>query len=137
MGKRPEGRPPKFSPERISEIMEEFDTYIMETDTPIIAEFAGMIGATKSYFYDHKEFSDLIKRCTTKKEGALERGALNGTSNVTMSIFSLKQLGWTDKQEISSTTTNIDATGMTPEERRKRIQELLGESDGDDNEEYR
>jgi hypothetical protein len=37
--------------------------------------------------------------CIAKKEGALERMALEGKVNTSMAIFSLKQLGWKDTHE--------------------------------------
>lgn len=78
-------------------ILVAFDHYIAETDIPIVAEFAAQQGLSRQFLYDNEEFDDAIKRCTCKKEGALERKALEGTVNCTMAIFSLKQLGWTDK----------------------------------------
>lgn len=91
------GRPPKFNEPEKQELMAEFDEYIKNTDIPIVAEFAAMKGLWKQYFHDHAEFTDLIKKAISKKEAALERGTLLGTLNPTMAVFSLKQMGWTDK----------------------------------------
>lgn len=78
-----------------------FEKYIAETDIPILAEFAVGQGLHKQFMYDCEEFSDLVKHCTSKKEAALERKSLEGGCNVTMAIFSLKQLGWSDKQDLT------------------------------------
>jgi hypothetical protein len=39
------------------------------------------------------------RQCLTKKEAQLERKALYNEINVSMAIFSLKQLGWSDRTE--------------------------------------
>jgi hypothetical protein len=49
--------------------------------------------------YDWEELADLLKLCTTKKKAALERAAFEGRINPTVAIFSLKQLGWSDRAE--------------------------------------
>lgn len=126
MAKR--GRPPKHSDDQMTELVASFEKYIEETDIPIVAEFAYQNGLYKNYFYEHDEFTNLIKRATSKKEAALERGSLTGTLNPTQAIFSLKQMGWTDKQHLESINTNNnlnqDVGGLSPEERRARIDEL-------------
>lgn len=127
----PGGRPSKYSDERIVELVEAFERYIEKTEIPIVAEFAALNKMHKNYFYDRTEFSNLIKECVSKKEAALERGGLTGSLNPTVAIFSLKQLGWRDRQEVESTTLNTnhnineDVSKMSPDERRKRIDELM------------
>lgn len=120
------GAPPKYSQDLIDELVKKFEKYISEEDIPIVAEFAYKNGITKQLLYERPDFSTLIKICTAKKETALERGALKGELNPTMAVFSLKQMGWTDKQQVESTNHNMntDATTLTPEERRERIREL-------------
>ena len=92
-----------------------FEQYIDSTEIPIIAEFASNQGFGKHVLYDFEELSNLLKKCTSKKEAALERRALDGDVNVTMAIFSLKQLGWSDKTEqtingpVSISISNSDA----------------------------
>lgn len=97
MAKR--GRKPKYSKKFLKELAEKFDEYIRNTEIPIIAEFAAQNGLYKQFFYDHDEFSDLIKKALTKKEASLERLGLEGKLNPTMVVFSLKQMGWSDRQE--------------------------------------
>ena len=92
----PAGRPREYDREALAV---EFEKYISETEIPIVAEFSAKHWITKDLVYDWPEFSSLIKSCTFKKEAALERQMLKNKINVTAAIFSLKQLGWSDKQE--------------------------------------
>lgn len=99
MAKR--GRPRKYSKKFILELAKELEEYIAKNDIPIVAEFAYKHGLYKQFFYDHEEFSDLIKIAVTKKEANLERKALEGKIDKVMAMFSLKQLGWSDKQDVN------------------------------------
>lgn len=76
--------------------------YIDGEDVPVIAEFAYQQGLHRQQVYEIAEgcpeLSDAIKRCISKKEARLEKGALAGELNPSMAIFSLKQLGWKDTQ---------------------------------------
>jgi hypothetical protein len=78
-----------------------FERYIAETDIPIVAEFASQQGLHRQQLYDMEELSDAIKRCITKKEAVLESKGLAGKVNTAMAIFSLKQLGWSDRQDMT------------------------------------
>lgn len=80
-------------------VLQAFDEYIDQTEIPIVAEFATLQKLSREFLYSNEEFADAISRCTFKKEAALERQALTGKVNTTMAIFSLKQLGWSDKAE--------------------------------------
>lgn len=105
-----EGRPPKYTPERIQEIIELMDKYTKETEIPIFADFCYKNNLIRQYLYEIPDLSDAIKRMLQRKETILEIGALTGELNNTMAIFSLKQMGWTDKQEIKSEHSgNIDS----------------------------
>jgi hypothetical protein len=79
------------------ELREALLQYIENNDIPILAEFAHTHGVARQYLYDLPELADAVKDCTTKKEAGLERQALKGNVNCSMAIFSLKQLGWTDR----------------------------------------
>ena len=94
------GRPPKVPEADMPELVQKFADYIDETDIPIIAEFAYKTDVPRTWLYDRQEFSALLKKCIDKKEAALERGTLKGELNPAMAIFSLKQMGWKDKQEL-------------------------------------
>lgn len=126
MAKR--GRPPKHSDEQMTDLVAKFKKYIDATEIPVIAEFSYQNGFGKQYLYDRPEFSDLIKIALAKKESALEIGSLRGTLNPTMAVFSLKQMGWTDKQHVESNNINNNLNqevgSLSPDERRARIDEL-------------
>lgn len=100
MKKNPVGRPLKYTGKYLQEIKKKFEKYIKENDIPIIAEFAYKNDIPRQKLYEFEELNDTIKRCIDKKETNLEKGVLSGKLNAAMGIFSLKQLGWSDKQEI-------------------------------------
>lgn len=113
------GRPPKFEDHDKQTLLEEFEQYIAETDVPIVARFAANKGLAKQYFHDHEEFTDAIKKCMTKKEAALEEGALFGTLKDSMAIFSLKaNHGWKDRE---AKVIFVDPRTLTDEELKKAI----------------
>lgn len=91
------GRPIELNYNEIIELMEK---YISETAIPIFAEFCYINDLSRSYMYQIKELSNTIKKMMLKKEAQLEKLALSGNAPTAMCIFSLKQLGWSDKQEI-------------------------------------
>ena len=97
------GRPRSYNAEQIEEIKQKFSDYIQSESIPIIAEFAYKNEIPRTTFYDYEEFSTLVKMCIDKKEAQMEKLGLHGEVNTPMAIFSLKQLGWTDKQETSIT----------------------------------
>jgi hypothetical protein len=97
----PGGRPRKYKESQVAEIAKAFERYIDEQDIPIIVEFCYLNRIERETIYDYDEFSTLRKRCIAKKEAALERGMLTNTINTTGAIFSLKQLGWSDRRELS------------------------------------
>lgn len=80
-----------------TELREALLEYVENTRIPILAEFAHKNGILRSYLYELPELADAVKTCIEKKEYALEQEALAGNVNCSMAIFSLKQLGWTDK----------------------------------------
>ncbi len=94
------GRPREYDRDALAIL---FAKYIADTEIPIAAEFAANQGFGKQILYNFADaeprFYDLLTRCVSKKEAALERQALAGAVNCSMAIFSLKQLGWTDRNE--------------------------------------
>lgn len=93
------GRPPKYNKNEIEEIKSKLESYIKKTNIPIIAEFAYKNDIPRVSLYDYKEFSTLLKKLIDKKETNLERDGLDKSKFTPMHAFSLKQLGWRDKQE--------------------------------------
>ncbi len=109
------GRPKKFTKSYIEEIISKIENYIDETEIPIVVEFCYKNNIRKQRLYDIPEFSDCIKRLINKKEAQLERLGLE--KNNTMAIFSLKQLGWRDTQEIQHS--------FNPEKAKEEIQNIF------------
>jgi hypothetical protein len=89
------------------EIAAMLEAYTDSKDIPVLAEFAYQNNIRRDYLYemakDDEDLSNAIKRCAEKKEAQLEIKSLKGEINPTQAIFSLKQLGWTDKQGIELT----------------------------------
>jgi len=98
------GRPRSYTDEQIEEIKGKFLEYINSENIPIIAEFAYKNEIPRNTLYDYPEFSTLVRRCIDKKESQLEKLGLDGDVNTSMAIFSLKQLGWRDKQDLNMST---------------------------------
>lgn len=99
-----------------------FICYVWETEIPILAEFCWMNGVTTHTIYDWAEFEHAVKWCRDKKQAQIEKGALFGQLNASMSIFSLKNMGWSDttKHEITGANggpvASVAVTAdMTPE----------------------
>ncbi|MHA1302979.1 MAG: terminase small subunit [Candidatus Heimdallarchaeaceae archaeon] len=123
------GRPKIYTDEKIEHIRLKFEEYIEKEDVPIIAEFSYLHNVNRARLYEFEKinelFSDTIQKCRDKKESQLEKLGLMNIINPTMAIFSLKQLGWRDKQELEhSGTVDNNITILTSEEREKRIEEL-------------
>lgn len=92
------GRPREY--DRVK-ILAAFEKYIKDTDIPIVAEFSSQQGFGRGMMYEWDTFKEALARCTAKKEAALERAGLDGSANVAMAIFSLKQLGWKDRTDLT------------------------------------
>lgn len=99
MAKR--GRPVSvWTEERLKKVKKEMHEYTEQADIPILAEFAYTYGYPREELYKHEELAHAIKNMMSKKEAQLEKLGLLNVVNSTMAVFSLKQLGWTDKQEV-------------------------------------
>ena len=106
MSTKRKGRPPKV---KVDDILAAVDPYLKTARPPIVAEFAHSVGITREYLYElaatrKKEgdprLSYAIKWISEAKEIDLERGGLTGDYAQSVAIFSLKQLGWTDKAAV-------------------------------------
>jgi hypothetical protein len=120
------GRPLKYTQE---ELKERIDRYFEdESHKPYsILEICSELGISKETWNEwerneDKGFSDLIKGAKNKVAAGWEKGSVNPA----LSIFLLKNhMHYVDKQEIESHNINEDLNGLTPEERQKRIAELI------------
>lgn len=86
-----------------------------------IALYLGFESRQSFYDYEKKDgFTYIIKRARMIVENSYEQNLRS--NNVTGSIFALKNMGWTDKQEVEQSTTikdeRIDASKLTDEELR-------------------
>lgn len=94
------GRPKVYNKKEIQAILEKLNEYIDNTKIPIVAEFAYQNDIRRAALYEQPELAYAIKKLIDKKEAELERKGLE--TNNSMAIFSLKQLGWKDRQDITS-----------------------------------
>jgi hypothetical protein len=114
---RGRGQPRKYNKDQVKKLVNDFEKYINETDIPIIAEFAYMNDIHREIIYDYSEFSTLRKKAINKKEAQLEKLGLLNVLNPALAIFSLKQLGWRDKQEFNlSGELGVKVIDNIPEE---------------------
>ena len=67
MAKHAGGRPTEYTPKRISEIIDQLNKYIDETDCPIIADFAYKHDIRRASLYDFEEFSYTLRKMIDKK----------------------------------------------------------------------
>lgn len=129
------GRPALFStPELLeSKVQEYFNQFNPEGDiTPLNQEYRPTITGlclflgfeSRQSFYDYEErrgFSYTIKKARMRIENQYE--LMLSSKNPAGSIFALKNLGWTDKQEVVSRNVNYNSE-LTQEEI-KKISESL------------
>lgn len=92
-------------------ILGRLQKYLEEEEIPILAEFCYRERIPRTTLLTWDESAELVEMCRLKKEAALEAGALDGSLNTTMAIFSLKQLGWTDRHDL--THANPDGSALT------------------------
>lgn len=113
--------------------------YIEQTELPIFKEVCYLNDWNPDRIYQLGQQSDellsAIKKIHCKKEVELEKGALTGKYNPTIAIFSLKQLGWKERQEVDIGTSiesvNVKVDNLDDEQmnRVKKIQESLFRSE--------
>ena len=94
---------PKKAPDR-EKLYYSLEEYVKNTEIPIFKEWCWQNDVLNCTVMTWPEFKDLHDACIAKKEAALERASLQGSVNTTQAIFSLKQLGWSDKQQVEHVT---------------------------------
>lgn len=103
------GRPPTGNYD-IDKLVELLDTYTKETDIPILKEVCWQNNLCYEYLIrlgkENERLCQSMKRLLQKKETQLEKLALTGEVSAKMAVFSLKQLGWRDRQDIAIDTTD-------------------------------
>jgi hypothetical protein len=99
--KHPGGRPPiNKTP---AEIQEKADAYFNDTQRPTVSGLARAMGyANRVSLIDNhnrgEEFADTIKRAVGRVEQAYEERLYE--SGCAGAIFALKNMGWSDRQEV-------------------------------------
>ena len=122
--KRPVGRPVSvWTKEYIKEIRDKMNEYIDNEEIPIVAEFAYKNDVHREQLYNLGHWNKELKKMIQKKEANLEKHALLNKVNTTMAVFSLKQLGWSDKQQIEQTVTETESKELATQIKNK-IDEL-------------
>ena len=95
-----------LTPEKM---LEAIDIYLMDEEDYTITGLALALGfESRQSIYDYEkreDFSYIIKRAKLYVENGYEKGLKTQYSSG--SIFALKNMGWTDKQEI--VTSEVDA----------------------------
>lgn len=130
--KRAVGRPKKYTDKKIREICSEMNNYTEKTDIPILSEFAYTNGYRFAIFYEYDGFKDSVDHLLRKKEAQLEKLSLFHVVNPTMAIFSLKQLGWSDKQAVELSGKDGGPIDLSHSEKQQRISELLEKRNASD-----
>jgi len=100
ISKLPQKKSRFYSSEDIRKIREAMELYIQNTDIPIVSEFAYQLKVRRAFLYEREDFEDLMESLLAKKEAQLEKLSLFNVVNTTMAIFSLKNMGWSDRQDI-------------------------------------
>lgn len=123
-----------WTPEYKADLLRKLEEYIETATLPVLAEFAYRNNVNRQDLYAHADFADAIKRLIAKKEYVLEIGALRGKLNPAMAIFSLKQLGWSDRHDVKHTgAVKHEYTSKDPyEELAERLERLGVSVAGDD-----
>lgn len=109
MARTPDKLPDGSNRYDIDGMCKKIEKYINDNrkGVPILKECCLLNDWDYDYVITLQRGNEELKRSTRKilnwKEVQLEKGALSGKIDKTMAIFSLKQLGWTDKQEQSVT----------------------------------
>ena len=107
------GRPPKYeSPEEVFDKCDEYFKSCIDLEEKMtitgLALFLGFGARSSLYDYaEKKEFSYVIKNAMLVVENSYEMSGNN------FDIFALKNMGWSDKQEIDHTTKGNEV-GVAP-----------------------
>lgn len=121
----PTGAPPKYSDP--AELQKKIESYFEDADHPTITGLCLHCGfESRQSFYDYElrpGFSYTIKRARLMIENKYERALMS--DKVTGPIFALKNLGWSDKQDLNHTS---DDGSMSP----SRIELVAPDDNGKD-----
>jgi hypothetical protein len=109
------GGSPRYTPEEFEQLV---DGYIEECnelqEIPTMMHFAMTIKISREQLYKFygtdERYKNGYAQLVSCRDGILEHRALNPQENErrspTMMIFALKQIGWTDKQDVNHTSSD-------------------------------
>lgn len=124
------GRPRLFNTvEELEQKIQEFYDYCELKEVPLTFErLAVFIGIDRKTIYNYEqrdEFFPALKKVRERIHADIMEKGMSGAINPTFGIFCLKNYGYTDKQEITSTNTNvnknIDMSQVSTEDLKKLI----------------
>ena len=91
--------------------------YLDEEGYKTVTSFCRKNRISRSWLYalcsEDQELKDISEQINLAREEHLELGGLNGELNAGMAKFALSQMGWSDKQEVTS--TNIEVPNVSLE----------------------
>lgn len=139
-----DSRPVKYTYKYKLDLLHELVKYIETEDYPTVPDFCRKNKIHKQRLYEFagdkslnkddlgkeplgKYFSDALKRMSNNQEAFIEDNAVNNKIPLVFAIFKLKQLGWTDRQQIEHSATD-DIIKMI-EAKNKMIKEAIDNSD--------
>lgn len=109
---RPAGRPRKYeSPDVFDAKVDEFVELCKANDEPVswtgMALHLGFYGrAEMDNYAEYDGFSNSVKRAKAIVERSYEVGTAKGVIPAAMGIFALKNMKWTDRQELDHTSSD-------------------------------
>ena len=121
------GRTPKFkTPEELQAVMEEYFASEGHWTITGLCLHCGFESRQSFYDYEKKdEFSYTIKKARMMIEHGYEKALMS--DKVTGPIFALKNLGWSDKQDVQM-SGGLNLSGVSDTELDRKIQSLLNAS---------
>lgn len=97
----------KWTKEKVAEVYKQLEEYILNADDinkpPSLSEFAFLHRYPRSKLYKFPELNELRDLLNAKREFMYERMGIDNKNKPTFAIFALKQLGWTDRQDMNVT----------------------------------
>lgn len=106
---------PKFTPEQFRKHVDDYLAERKENgEIPTIMHFAMTIGISREQLYKfykvQDDYKDAYSVLETYRDGITEFTALNPKEgdirNAGIMVFALKNIGWTDKQEVNHTSSD-------------------------------
>lgn len=139
-----DSRPVKYTYKYKLELLKKLVEYIETEDYPTVPDFCRKNKISKQRIYEFasdkslnkddlgkeplgKYFSDAIQKMVNNQEAFIEDNAINNKIPLAFAIFKLKQLGWTDRQQVEHSATD-DIIKMI-EAKNKMIKEAIDNSD--------